>query len=442
LEPPLLEGRDGFARARRFTSKNGPEEPMADRKVYIDYNATTPLKAEVKAAMIEDLEVYGNASSMHASGRLAHARVEEARAAVARLIGAKPAEIIFTSGGSESNNTVFQTMRDLAFSARKEEDGEDGKGAPARTEIITSAIEHPCVLNSSSYLKDLGFTVHFLPADEYGKVKMDVLRALAGEKTLLISVMMANNEIGTVQDIGEIAAIAKKAGAYVHTDGVQAVGKIPVDVKALGVDYLTMSAHKIYGPKGIGALYVREGAPILPLIHGGHQEDGLRAGTYNNIGILGFGKAAELAVGLVGEYGRSLSALRDRLREGLLARIPDIKINGHPRDVLPNTLNVSFPGAEGESILLSMDIMGIEASTGSACASGSLEPSHVLLATGVGPELAHGSIRFSLGWGISEADIDYIIETLPPIIARLRAMSTLSPHQAKERAAEPQLAPR
>jgi cysteine desulfurase len=392
---------------------------MAVRKVYIDYNATTPLNAEVKAAMIEDLEVYGNASSMHGSGRLAHARVEEARAAVARLLGAESREIIFTSGGSESNNTVFQTMRSLA----------SGPGAP-RTEIITTAIEHPCVLNSAAYQKSLGFTVHFLPVDGYGKVNMDVLGDLVGEKTLLVSVMMANNEIGTIQDVKGIAAIAKKAGAYTHTDAVQAVGKIPVDVKDLGVDYLTMSAHKIYGPKGIGALYVREGAPLLPLIHGGHQEDGLRAGTYNNIGILGFGKAAELAVGQVEAYGRRLSVLRDRLRDGLLARIPDIKINGHPRDVLPNTLNVSFPGAEGESILLSMDIMGIEASTGSACASGSLEPSHVLMATGVGSELAHGSIRFSLGWGIDEADIDYIIETLPPIIARLRAMSTLSPRQA------------
>jgi cysteine desulfurase len=392
---------------------------MADRKVYADYNATTPLKAEVKTAMIEDMDIYGNASSMHASGRLAHARVEEARAAVARLLGAEAREIIFTSGGSESNNTVFQTMRSLIT------------GSGGRQEIIVSALEHPCVLNSASYLKSLGCTVHFLPVDEYGKIKMDVLKELAGEKTLLVSVMMANNEIGTIQDIKEIAAVARKAGAYTHTDAVQAVGKIPVDVKALGVDYLTMSAHKIYGPKGVGALYVRSGCPLLPLIHGGHQEDGLRAGTYNNIGILGFGKAAELAAGEVEAYGRKLTALRERLREGLTASVPDIKINGHPRDVLPNTLNVSFPGAEGESILLSMDIMGIEASTGSACASGSLEPSHVLLAIGVGPELAHGSIRFSLGWGTSEADIDYIIETLPPIIARLRAMSTLGPRQAR-----------
>ncbi|MDR0400572.1 MAG: aminotransferase class V-fold PLP-dependent enzyme [Treponema sp.] len=406
---------------------------MADRKVYVDYNATTPLKAEVKAAMIEDFEIFGNASSMHGSGRLAHARVEEARASVARLLGAGAGEIIFTSGGSESNNTVFQTVFSLV---RGPEGGavQDSDRSPARREIVTSAIEHPCVLNSASYLKSLGFTVHFVPVDEYGKIKMDVLRGLVGEKTLLVSVMMANNEIGTIQDLKAIAAAARQAGAYIHTDAVQAVGKIPVDVKDLGVDYLTMSAHKIYGPKGVGALYVRKGCPLLPLIHGGHQEDGLRAGTYNNMGILGFGKAAELAAGELEAYGRKLSALRERLREGLLAGVPDIRINGHPRDVLPNTLNVSFPGAEGESILLSMDIMGIEASTGSACASGSLEPSHVLMATGVGPELAHGSIRFSLGWGTGEGDVDYIIETLPPIIARLRAMSTISSRPAREAA--------
>jgi cysteine desulfurase len=202
------------------------------------------------------------------------------------------------------------------------------------------------------------------------------------------------------------------------------VGKIPVNVQGLGVDYLTVSSHKIYGPKGAGALYVKKGAPLFPLIHGGHQEDGLRAGTYNNSGILGFGRAAQIALGELEKYGREITALRDRLREGLLAAIPNVKINGHPKDTLPNTLNVSFPGAEGEAILLSMDMQGIEASTGSACASGSLEPSHVLLATGVGPDRAHGSSRFSLGWGITAEDIEYIIGTLPPIIARLRAMST------------------
>jgi cysteine desulfurase len=393
---------------------------MTERRVYIDYNATTPLKPEVKAAMIEDLEVYGNASSMHASGRLAHGRVENARAAVGELLGAAPEDIIFTSGGSESNNTVFQTMRRLAS---------DPSGRPlsgGRNEIITTAIEHPCVLNSASYLKSLGFRVHFLPVDGCGKIRLEDLRGLLSEKTLFVSVMMANNEIGTIQDIREISRLVKDAGAYMHTDAVQAVGKVPVDVEDLGVDYLTLSAHKIYGPKGIGALYFRHGSPLYPLIHGGHQEDGYRAGTYNNIGILGLGKAAALAAAEVERYGREISALRARLRDGLAAAIPHIKINGHPTDVLPNTLNVSFPGAEGESILLGMDIMGIEASTGSACASGSLEPSHVIMALGVGPELAHGSIRFSLGWGISAEDIDYIIETVPPIIARLRAMSTLA----------------
>ncbi|MDR2486101.1 MAG: cysteine desulfurase [Treponema sp.] len=392
---------------------------MSERRVYIDYNATSPLKEEVKAAMIEDFAVYGNASSLHTAGRLAHARVEEARQAVGKLLGALPADIVFTSGGSESNNTVFQAMRQIGL------DSEGKVRSAGRTEIIVTEIEHPCVLNSAKFLETMGFKVTFLPVDEYGKIKIDALRTALNERTLLVSVMMANNEIGTIQDIRQITALVKNAGAWMHTDAVQGVGKIPVNVAELGVDYLTMSAHKIYGPKGIGALYVKNGAPLSPLIHGGHQEDGFRAGTYNNIGILGLGKAAELASAEVERYGKELSALRARLRDGLLAKVPNIKINGHPTDVLPNTLNVSFPGAEGEAILLSLDIMGIEVSTGSACASGSLEPSHVLLATGVSPEVAHGSIRFSLGWGITPEDIDYTLETLPPIIQRLRAMSTV-----------------
>jgi cysteine desulfurase len=384
------------------------------RKVYVDYNATTPLRPEVKAAIIEDLEIFGNASSMHASGRLARARVEQARIAVGNLIGAAGGTVVFTSGGSEANNAVFQTMRRLLESP-----------AGNRDEILTTAIEHPCVLNSALNLKKAGFKITVLPVDEYGKLKIDELEKALSDKTLFVSVMAANNEIGTVQDIKEITALVKKNGALMHIDAVQAVGKIPLNAQELGVDYISMSAHKIYGLKGVGALYVKKGSPIFPLIHGGHQEDGLRAGTYNNTGILAFGKAAEIAAAEVGSYGSVFSALRDRLRRGLEKNILSIRINGHPKDVLPNTLNVSFPGAEGEAILLSMDMKGIEASTGSACASGSLEPSHVLMATGLGPEMAHGSIRFSLGWGITEEDIDYIIETLPPIIARLRAMSTL-----------------
>jgi cysteine desulfurase len=237
--------------------------------------------------------------------------------------------------------------------------------------------------------------------------------------------MFANNEIGTIQDLRAIASIAKASGAYVHTDAVQAAGKIPIDVESLGVDYLTLSAHKIYGPKGVGALYVRKGVPFEPLVLGGHQERGMRAGTYNNQGIFGFGKAAELALRDLDSFASEMRRLRGILRDGFLERVPNVKINGHPRDVLPNTLNISFPGAEGEAILLSLDLLGIAASTGSACASGSLDPSHVLMATGVGPELAHGSIRFSLGRLTTEGQIQYVLETVPPIIARLRAMSTV-----------------
>jgi cysteine desulfurase len=386
----------------------------------MDYNATTPLRDEVKSAMIEDFDVYGNASSMHSAGRAAKAKLEHARSSVASLIGAPAETIIFTSGGSESNNTVFQTMRKIGADS-------DGKVlSSGRTEIIISAVEHPCVLNSGKFLESLGFTLHVIGVDENGKLNMDEFRSKLSDKTLLVSIMLANNEIGTVEDIAAIAKLAKAAGAYVHTDAVQGAGKIPINVDDLGVDYLTMSGHKIYGPKGIGALYVRKGAPLFPLIHGGHQEDGFRAGTYNNIGIFGFGKAAELAQKDLDLYGEKMRKLRAQLRDGLLAKIPNIKINGHPTDVLPNTLNVSFPGAEGEAILLTFDLLGIEVSTGSACASGSLDPSHVLLALGASPELAHGSIRFSLGWGVTEENIQYIIDTVPSQIVRLRAMSTVS----------------
>jgi len=388
---------------------------MSQRFVYMDYNATTPLRQEVKDRMVQALEVYANASSMHESGRRARAEIESARRSVAAIIGAKdPLTIYFTSGGSESNNTVFMTMYGL------------GRKVPARRKIITTAIEHPCVMNAAAYLRDEGFPVVYLPVDGYGRVDMEAFRRELTPDTLLVSVMAANNEIGTIEDIKTIAGMAKAVGAWVHTDATQAVGKIPVSVDDWGVDYLTMSCHKLYGPKGIGALYVRPKAPIEPLIRGGHQENGVRAGTYNNLGIIGFGIAAELALEDLPGYMQRVGALRTRLRDGLLARVPHIRVNGHPTEVLPNTLNVSFPGAEGEAILLSLDIEGIQVSTGSACASGSLEPSHVLMATGVGPELAHGSIRFSLGKYTTEEEVDYILEKLPPIIARLRRMSTVS----------------
>ena len=392
---------------------------MSERRVYIDYNATTPLRPEVKTVMTENFDVFGNASSMHSSGRLARARIEEARSMLEKLLGAQPKTIIFTSGGSESNNMVFDTMRQLASTA------EGNPMKEGRCEFVISAIEHPCVFNSAKFLQGSGYKVTILPVDKDGKIVIDDLKRALSEKTLFVSIMTANNETGTVQDIREISSLVKNSGAFMHTDAVQAIGKIPVNVDDLGVDYLTVSAHKIYGPKGVGALYARKGTPLFPLIQGGHQENGFRAGTYNNLGIIGFGKAAEIAHNDLEKYGKEISILRDRLRDGLLANIPGIKINSHSVDVLPNTLNVSFPGAEGEAILLSMDIAGIEASTGSACASGSLEPSHVLMAIGLGPELAHGSIRFSLGWANNTDDIDYIIKTMPPIIARLRAMSTV-----------------
>jgi cysteine desulfurase len=394
---------------------------MEDRFVYMDYNATTPLREEVKARMIEDLEVYANASSMHEAGRRARDRVEKARIQVARLIGsADAASVVFTSGGSEANNTVFNTMYDL------------GRAGAGRRKIITTSIEHPCVLNAAKRLGDEGFPLVFLGVDGHGRIdlaelerELDPSRS-SGGPALLVSVMAANNEIGTLQDMAAISALSRAAGALVHSDAVQAAGKVPIDVAAWGVDYLTLSCHKIYGPKGIGALYIRKGARIEPLIRGGHQEAGVRAGTYNNQGILGFGHAAELALADQQSFAARMASLRARLREGLASSVPDIRFNGHPTEVLPNTLNVSFPGAEGEAILLSLDLQGIEVSTGSACASGSLEPSHVLMATGVGPELAHGSIRFSMGRGTTEEDVDYVLERLPPMIKRLRRMSTVS----------------
>ena len=400
---------------------------MDNRFVYMDYNATTPLRDEVKARMIEDFDIFANASSMHEAGRRARDRVEKARAQVAALIGAAdPRTLLFTSGGSESNNTVFNTMYDL------------GRGPGGRRKIVTTAIEHPCVMNAARRLSDEGFPVVFLGVDGRGRIDLNELeRELdparsTGGPALLVSVMAANNEIGTVQDMKAVSALAKAAGAYFHTDAVQAAGKMAVDVSSWGVDYLTLSCHKIYGPKGVGALYVRKGVPAEPLIRGGHQELGIRAGTYNNQGILGFGLAAELAARDLDSFAERLRSLRERLKEGISASVPDIRINGHPTEVLPNTLNVSFPGAEGEAILLSLDLEGIEVSTGSACASGSLEPSHVLMATGVGPEMAHGSIRFSMGRGSREEDVDYVVEKLAPIIKRLRRMSTIAPAVAAQ----------
>ena len=382
-------------------------------RIYLDYNATTPMSPEVLDFYKDQLSLYANASSLHEDGRRAKKEIEIARKNVADLVNVLPEEIIFTSGGSESNNTVFNTMINLGKKL--------GKNL-----IITTEIEHPCVLEASKRLADFGMEVVYLPVDEYGLVKEDEYKAALERNPLLVSVMTANNEIGTVQDIKKLAQLAHEKGALFHTDAVQAAGKIPVDLKDWGVDYATFSGHKIYGPKGVGALFVKTGCKIEPLIRGGHQEKGYRAGTYNAPSIAAYGKAAELAKADIEHYMTFTRSLREKLKNGLLEKIPNIKVNGHPENVLPNTLDVSFPGAEGEAILLHLDLLGVDVSTGSACASGSLEPSHVLMATGLDPELAHGSIRFSFGKYNTESDVDFIIEKFPPVIDRLRKMSTLS----------------
>lgn len=378
--------------------------------IYMDNNATTPLHPEVARVIKEELDNYGNPSSMHECGRQAKRAVEEARENVAELIGAEASRIIFTSGGSEGNNMV---LKQELFRSRSQ-----------RREIITSSIEHPSVLETVRFLGDNGIPVRFVSVDSEGKIDKDELRRSCSDNTALVSIMFGNNEIGTIQDIGEIAEIAHGCGALFHTDAVQAVGKIDVDVKALDVDFLTLSGHKLYGPKGVGALFARDPRDLKPLIHGGHQEEQLRAGTHNTIGIAGLGKAADLARKELAGNAEHLRRLREMLKDGLVDGVPDININGHETDCLPGTLDVSFLGAEGESILLYLDLEGIAVSTGSACATGSLEPSHVLLAIGLDAEYAHGSIRFSLGRENTEEDVRYVLEKVPPIIRRIRKMST------------------
>ena len=391
---------------------------MEQRTVYLDNNATTPLDPRVLEAFVSAQTTFGNPSSMHGFGRPAAALVGEARKACAALIGAEARDIIFTSGGTESNNAVFSLFVPQKNPAR----GID----PARNELVVSAIEHPAVLETAMHLRDaFGLILHVAPVDSTGRIRLEELEKLVNERTALVSVMLANNEIGTIQDLAAIARLAHAHGALVHSDAVQAVGKIPVDVAALGIDYMSASGHKIHAPKGIGLLWVRRGVPFAPFLIGGHQEDGRRAGTVNAPAIAALGEAARLAAESLASEATRLAGMRDRLHETLRANVPDTMTNGSQSAALPNTLNMSFRAAEGESILLYLDLEGIAVSTGSACASGSLEPSHVLLACGLTAELAHGSIRFSLGRTTTDEDIDYVLEKLPPVIARIRSMSTL-----------------
>ena len=382
------------------------------RIYYLDSNATTPLDPQVREAMAPYLaERFANPSSIYKFAQEVRGEVEAAREQVAQLINAAPEEVIFTSGGTEADNTA---VKGVAFALRD-------KGR----HIITSHIEHHAVLSACQYLEGFGVEVTLLPVDRYGIVDLEVLKKAIRRDTCLITVMHANNEIGTIEPIEAIVQIAHEHGIYVHTDAVQTVGKLPIDVKELGVDLLSLSGHKIYGPKGIGALYVRKGVKMDPLLHGGHHERNRRAGTENVPGIIGLGKAAEIAQAELSQNERKIRVLRDRLEQGILERIPEVYVNGHPEKKLFNTLNCCLKGIEGESILLNLDFEGVCASSGSACTSGSLDPSHVLLAIDLPHEVAHGSLRLSLNKFNTDEDVDKVLEVLPGITERLRGMSPL-----------------
>ncbi|GAV24299.1 cysteine desulfurase NifS [Carboxydothermus islandicus] len=382
-------------------------------RIYLDHGATTPLAREVLEEMMPYLtEKFGNPSSIHAFGREARKAIEDAREKVAKAINASdPGEIVFTGGGTEADNLA---IKGIARAYKH-------KG----NHIITSAVEHHAVLDACLALQKEGFEVTVLPVDEYGMVSVEDVKKAITDKTILITIMHANNEVGTIQPIAEIGEIAREKGIYFHTDAVQTVGKIPVDVKELKVDLLSLSAHKIYGPKGVGALYVRKGLKLEPLANGGGQERKRRPGTENVAGIVGLGKAIELAVAEMPEESARLTKLRDKLIKGVLDKIPYVRLNGHPTKRLPHNANFSVEFVEGESMLLMLDMKGIAASSGSACTSGSLDPSHVLLAMGIPHEVAHGSLRLTLGKANTEEQIDYVLEVLPGIVERLREMSPL-----------------
>ncbi|MDD4203234.1 MAG: cysteine desulfurase family protein, partial [Candidatus Omnitrophica bacterium] len=377
---------------------------------------TTPLHPEVKKTMIEAMDNFGNPSSFHSYGRKARVLIEEAREKIASFIGASPDEIIFVGSGSEANNTVLSIFSCLASKCTCSFDTENV--------IITTPIEHPCILEKVKCFDHTNTKVKYADVDKYGKVDIGKLEKEISDNTILVSIMMANNEIGTIQDIKRITDIVHAKKIMMHTDAVQAVGRIPVNVKDLGVDFLTISAHKIYGPKGVGALYVKRGLKFCPLIYGGHQEKGRRAGTENTLGIIGFGKAVELRAKEMFEESKRLLQIKKHLKEEISSKIEGVYFNGHPDDCLPGTLNVSFDGIEGESLLLYLDLEGIALSTGSACASGSLDPSHVLLAIGQSAEHAHSSLRISLGRENTLEEADYLIEKLVEVVQRLRKMST------------------
>lgn len=382
------------------------------KSIYLDYAATTPTDPAVVEAMQPYFtENFGNPSSIYTASRIAQNAIDEARKKIATALGARPKEIIFTSGGSESDNFA---IKGIAFANQ-------ARG----NHIITSAIEHHAVLNTCKFMEKIGFRVTYLPVDQNGLVALEALKEAISDQTILITVMHANNEIGTIQPIAEIAKIARAHHIYFHTDAVQTFGHIPVNVDQLGVDLLSISGHKFYGPKGVGALYIRKGTKIAPLIHGGDQEFKRRASTENVPGIVGLGKAVELISAIRQSESERQTKLRDAFINTILSLIPDSRLNGHEGLRLPNNINFSFEGIEGESILLNLDMEGIAASTGSACSSSSLEPSHVLLAIGLDHATAHGSLRITLGKETGQEDLDTVAKVLPPIVAKLRAMSPM-----------------
>jgi len=386
-----------------------------DTLVYLDNNATTPLDPGVADKMCGFLrEHFGNPSSIYPIGRAVKEIITQARENVARALGAQRSEVFFTSSGTESDNWAIRGVLDTY---------------PEKREIITSTIEHPAVLNQAKYCEKKGVRVNYVPVDSFGIIDLDFLRAAITPQTALISIMHANNEIGTIQPIEAVVSMAREHGVLVHSDAVQSFGKIDLDVAKLGVDLLSVSAHKIYGPKGVGALYIRKGVDICPFIHGGHQERGIRAGTENTIGIVGFGEAARILMERGKKDRERIEKLTDSLKKGIEEKIPKVRFNGHPVKRVKNTLNVAFPGLESEAILLALATKGISVSTGSACSSESEEISAVLLSIGLRPEIARSCIRMSLGRFSTEEHVQAVLRELPDIISKLRQISAFDPEE-------------
>jgi cysteine desulfurase len=388
-------------------------------RVYLDFNATTPVEPEVLDAILPYFSgEFANAASIHTPGQKARAAVETAREKVAALIGARPQEIVFTSGGTESDNHAIFGIVPSSFTSFA-----SSTSLTSSPHVITSAIEHEAVLNACQALEKRGVRVTYLPVDREGQIDLDQLRRAIRPETVLISIMHANNELGTVQPLAAIGRIAAEADVYLHTDAVQSAGKIPIDVNALGVDLLSISGHKLYAPKGIGALYVRGGTRVRQLLYGGHHQRGFRPGTENVAGIVGLGKAGEMARMSLADDARRISALRDGLQRGLLELVPYSRVNGGRGARTPNTTNLVFPGVEGEALLIALDLKGLACSTGAACSSGAVEPSHVLTAIGLPAEEARASLRFSLGRHTTSADIDFALNVVPAAVAQLRELS-------------------